>query len=397
MRRPIASALLLLLLASCATTTATSTSPAVVRVPVEIVNNRVHMAVSVNGGPPANFILDTGAGMSPLAKEYADKVGIRGERSGHATGAGGAVPVQVTNNVRFGFGGLELEADHVALIPFEALALRIGHGIDGVLGRNVFARWITEFDYAASQVSFHPPAAWQPPPGAVAVPFETHRGLPHVRARITLDDGRTLEAKLMVDTGAGNPLILKKHFADKHRIDTSALVETSAGLGVGGATRERIGRTARLEFGGITIEKPVTMFSVSTSGALGDAESDGILGGEILRRFRFIADYPHDRLLFVPTSAVQEAFEYDMSGLQLTARDTSFEIIDVFGVRPDSPAAEAGIRAGDELRAVDGRAIAASQLSDVREWFREAGKSYTLTVRRDGVERNVTVVTRRMI
>lgn len=396
MRHPIATAALLLLILSCTTAGPVTVPAEGVLVPVAIVNTRVHIPVSVNGLPPGTFILDTGAGGSPLAKEYADVIGVKGERRGQAVGAAGSVPISIANDVAFRFGTIDLAVEHAALIPFGAVALRAGRPINGVLGRDVFTRYVTEIDYAGEQVSFHSPRTWRPPAVAISIPIEIHRGLPHVRARLTLEDGRTLEAKLLVDTGAGAAVILKKHYTDKHNIRTEGLIETSAGLGVGGATHERVGRLARLEFGGITIDKPVTTFSLSTAGAFGDPASDGLIGGEILNRFRFIVDYPHDRLHFVPTDKLREPFEYDMSGILLTTRDASFNAIDIFAVLPGSPAAEAGLTVGDELLAVDARKAVASELPVIRRGFRQEG-NFTLTVRRNGVEQTVILKTRRMV
>ena len=382
---------LVLILASCATL---PSEP--VRVPAEIMNSRIHIPVSVNGGPPVKFILDTGAGGSPLAKEYADTIGVKGERTGNAVGAGGSVPVSMASDIRFRIGEMDHRSKRSALIPFGQVSLRVGHPIDGIIGHDVLARWITEIDYAGGQVSFHAPATWRPPADAIAVPVEFHHGLPIIRTRITVADGRTLDARLLVDTGAGAAVVLKKHYVDQNNIDTSKFFETAAGMGVGGATRGRIGRIARLEFGGITVENPVTNFSLSTAGALGETSSDGLLGGEILRRFRFITDYPHNRLYFVPTAALRTPYEWDMSGLLLQARDASYAAIEVVSVVPDSPAARAGLRAGDEVRAIDGQAVKPSELSAIREGFKQAGKTYTLTIRRDGAEQNVTIVTRRL-
>jgi hypothetical protein len=376
---------------------ATLRAAAPVVVDAQLVGNRVHLPVSVNGNAPVPFILDTGAGTSSLDADYASTLGILGEGGGKAMGAAGSVQIKVAKDVALRIGEIDHRANRAPLLPLGPVSLRAGRPVSGVLGHDLLARFITEFDYAAPTVTFHDPATFQPPNGAVAVPFEFEHGLAIIRVPITFDDGRTLQAKLMVDSGAAAPLVLKKHFIEKNRIDTSRGISASIGLGVGGATKERIGRVARLDVAGVAFANPVTMFSESTAGALADRSSDGILGAEILRRFRFITDYPHKRLWFVPTDAVKGPFHFDGSGVQLTARDATFTAVDVFHVLPDSAGAEAGVKAGDELRAIDGRAVTASQLQEIRELLKEPGKTYRFTISRGGEEKEITLTTRAVI
>ena len=396
MRR--AASLLLLLLVACATASTIHAPAGAIRIPVEVVNYRVHIPVSVNGGPPGTFILDTGAGTSPLDDRYAKGLGIRGQPGGRAVGAAGSVEMLLATGVTYRFNGVEIIPDRVALLPLEPVSLRLGRPVVGVLGRDVFRRFITEFDYANSLVTLHPPGAYQAPAGAVAIPFEmAHGGLPRVDARVTLDDGRTLDARLLVDSGAGAAIVLKQHFVKKHGIDTSKAIDAPGGMGVGGAAQARIGRVASVEVGGFTLERPVTNFSLATAGALASLESDGLIGGEVLGRFTMTMDAPNSRLFLLPNARLREPFEFDMSGIQLAARDATFDAVEIFHVLPDSPAAAAGLRVGDELRAIDGRAVTPHQIPEIRRRFRVPDKRYELTVLRNGVEEKVTLVTRRIV
>jgi len=398
--RRFALPLTVLLALSCATAPAVTPAVApslVSRVHGNAAGGRMQVPVSVNGQPAGPFILDTGAASSPLAAEYAKAIGIEGHSGGHAVGAGGAVDVAVATGISYRIGEVEIRPHGAALIPLLPISLRAARRVNGVMGRDVFDRYVTEFDYANEEVAFYRPDSYQPPAGAVVVPFEVVHNLPHIAARITLDDGRTLPVKLMVDSGAGNAVILKKSFIEKNQIDLSHLTAVPEGLGVGGAVEQRAGRLTRLEFAGLQFEKPVTMFSLATAGFFGDASSDGLIGGEVLSRFKFIVDYPRKRFYLVPTEHVNDPFEADMSGVHLLVRDASFTAVDVMSVLPGSPAAEAGLKAGDELRTFNGQPVKPADLPTIRKTMREEGKSVTLTIVRNGVEQEVKFVTRRLI
>jgi hypothetical protein len=385
----IAAALFIL---ACASTAST-------RIPVEIPASIVLMPVSINDGPPVTFILDTGASTTPVDKGYAAQRGIRGDGKVHAMGAGGSVEVSVAKDLRFTFGDITIKSPRTPLIPFDGIGLRAGRPFQGVLGAEAFRPYVVEIDYEKSVVTFHERSKFTPPAGAtrLALEISSHESIPVVRGEVTLPDGRTLATRLFVDTGAGMGLVLTRAFADRQKIEFSGGIEMSAGLGVGGPTSQRVGRTARLSLGGLHIENPITALSRESRGALAAAHIDGLIGGEVLRRFTAFFDYGGKQLLLMPNRSFGEAHEYDMSGLMLTTQDATFRTIVVRDVLPDSPASEAGIRAGDELRAIDGAAVQPSQLAAIRAQLKTSDRRFVLTVVRDGAELTVPFVTRRLI
>jgi predicted aspartyl protease len=386
--------LLVLLLIACSPPAPTQQQP--VRVPAEIRDSGVFLPVSVNGGPPATFILDTGASSTTIDRDYAEKRGVRPTGQTHALGAAGRVNVSLARDVLFSFGGLTLPGRTTLLIPLGAISLGAGKPMQGVLGYEVFKEHVVEIDYVDGSVSFHETRAFRRPAGAARIPIAFRHRVPQVEVRLTLADGRTIPARLFVDTGAEPGIVLTRAFTDKHDIEVEGGVETSAGLGVGGATRERVGRIARLELGPFAIERPIVNLSLNTDGVLGDSRVDGLLGGEILKRFTLIVDYDRKQLLMKRNRHFGTAMEIDMSGLTMASRDAAFDAIVVKDVRPSSPAADAGIRAGDELRAIDGQRVLPASLDAIRTMFKEAGRRLEVTIIRDGEERTVSVVLRRV-
>src|SRR5256712_13996101 len=76
--------------------------------------------------------------------------------------------------------------------------------------------------------------------------------------------------------------------------------------------------------------------------------------------------FPYTTLFRSAGAAAGSRCDYDTSGLRLVARGPGLSRLVVDYVGPRSPSADAGIRAGDEVLLIDGRAVAEADLSDWR-------------------------------
>lgn len=370
----------------------------VARVPMQMLGNRILLDVAVNDHPPSTFILDTGAARTVIEKDYAAQRGIRATGKVQAMGAAAAISVGVADDLVFSLGDIRLPASDVPLIPLGAINLRTGTPVQGVLGREAFGAYVVDVNYEAGTVAFHEKRSFTPPKESISVPLHfTHGSIPQVDVTLTLPDGRNVQARLHLDTGAGPGLILTRGFTRRHNITLPNAIDTAMGLGVGGGTSERTGRIGKLEFGGFTIDRPIAMLSNSTSGVLGQSDVDGLLGGEILRRFHVQIDYGRKRLYLTKNTAFDEPVDIDMLGATLAARDVTFRSIIVQSLRNDTPATAAGLREGDELRAIDGRPVTPKEMDAVRKLFRQPDRKYELTIVRNGKELTVPVTTRRFV
>jgi membrane-associated protease RseP (regulator of RpoE activity) len=124
----------------------------------------------------------------------------------------------------------------------------------------------------------------------------------------------------------------------------------------------------------------------------------GILGGEILRRFTVIFDYSRRRMILEPNAHFDQPHDHDKSGLLWRAVGKSFNSFKVFQVIDNSPAAEAGLREGDTLEAVNGAPAASLTLEQLRRNFAQAeGTEYTLRISREGKPAETKLRLRRLL
>ena len=79
--------------------------------------------------------------------------------------------------------------------------------------------------------------------------------------------------------------------------------------------------------------------------------------------------------------------EYDISRMLLIAEGTDFKIFKVRRTIENSPATVAGLREGDIVSIIDGKPTSNLTLEQVRKMFKQKGRTYRLTVERDGQRR----------
>ncbi|MGH7726675.1 MAG: aspartyl protease family protein [Candidatus Eiseniibacteriota bacterium] len=376
--------------------------PGAMEVPFEIASNKPYVQVSINGSPKQWFILDTGCGgTSVIAKECADRIGLRGEAEERVhLGAGEGVQVGVSTvpSVTLDLGEVSTKFATLRIFPLGHVAPYEGRPVDGLLGQDFLERHVVEIDYAKNRVRILDPESFVPARGGVSIPITTESGLAVAKGTITVRGKDPIPCRLVIDTGVRATVIFYRPFAAGHGLlDVPGnLLDATVGGGAGGETRGDVGRLEKLLLGSFAFDEPTAIFSRDTVGVLAGTEEDGIIGGELLRRARVTFDYPHQRMILEPYPGSLPPFDYDMSGLFLVAHGNSFERITVQSVTRGTPAGLAGLKPGDEILALDGRRSPKLTLEDARSSFRTPGE-HRLEVRRGGKTLHITLIARRLV
>jgi hypothetical protein len=169
-----------------------------------------------------------------------------------------------------------------------------------------------------------------------------------------------------------------------------AQIEAVTGWGSGGIVRSLLTRVKVLRLGTIEVYKPVTdLFLQPREGFTGPYVA-GFIGTGVLKRFNITLDYPNQQLIMEPNANYNKPDVYDRSGMWINQADGMFEVIDVVA---KGPAAVAGIKAGDEILAVDGHAAQKITLSDLREKLRSRPETKVrLTIKSGQQQREAEIV-----
>jgi hypothetical protein len=357
---------------------------AFVEVPVEIHSGHLFVRMRINGKGPFRMLFDTGS-LSVLMPKFAAQLGLKDE--GTQDGNPGGAKIGVVRADKVELGGLTLDRQTFATIDLADLMRRV-EGLDdvaGIIGHELFKRFPTRLDFVQARATFYDPATYKHDGAGTAVPITFRGTAPKVAGTV---DG--IAGAFLIDTGSRGSLTLTSPFVHANGLAAKfdAKAEVIAGKGIGGLVRARLARAGELQFGGITIKQPVTTLARDGEGALGDPDLAGIIGFGILRQFNLTFDYARNVIHFAKNGAFGAADAYDRAGLWLERVDKGFEVVDVVA---GGPAAAAGLKAGDVVVGVNGKAWSATTLSSVRNDLKAAPGTKVRLRLAAGGERIVTL------
>jgi hypothetical protein len=362
--------------------------------PFALINNHIYLDVRLDGQGPFRFLCDTG-GANIVTPEVAKELGLKAEGAIEGTGVGEkSEDVGFTKVGALLVGDTTLKDQVFAVFDLSSLRAVEDVPVQGLIGYEVFKRFIVAIDYEHSRLTLTAPSAFAYEGKGTVVPFKFDGTIPEVQGEI---DG--LPGKFHIDTGSRSSLTILAPFAQSHDLKTryGAKVEAVTGWGVGGAARGLVARAKVLKLGNVSVDGPLIELSLQSKGSFIDPYVAGNVGAGILKRFNIIFDYGRQQMIFEPNANSSHPEGYDRAGMWLNMSGSdAFLVVDVTAA---SPAAEAGLKAGDMILSLDGRTPAELPLWQARAKLRSdpVGTRVRLLVRSDGREREVELVLRDLV
>lgn len=367
------------------------------KIPFDLSNNLVLLPVRVNDSQPLWFILDVGATSSVINTRLVRELGLPTKGKVKGSSSGGAIEVDLVPGISFALPGVKVSNLTVGSISLDPFAPVLGRAIGGVIGYDLLSQFVVEIDYGTKTINLHAPNGYRYAGAGARLPFKLIDKQPFIDASITAEGRTPVKGKFGVSTASSGALLLNRLFVEAQRL-LQAVTKTSQGNtgGVGGLTRTLVGRVKNIRVGRFDIENPIVSFSQATKGEQASAAHDGVLGGEVLRRFKLILDYARRQIILEPNMHLAEAFEEDMSGLEFIAEGENFGTYVVNEIIANSPAAEAGLQEEDELTEIDDRRVTELGPERIRQMFMREGKEYLLSIKRGEQKLRVKIKLRRL-
>lgn len=364
-----------------------------VEIPIEIYNNLIVVPVVLNGALPLKFILDTGVRTAILTqKTFSDILNLSYSRKYTISGPGGEqlIDAYITNNVSLELPGVLGRGHALLVLGEDYLELRnyLGTDVHGILGYELFSRFIVKIDYQRRILTLMVPEKFKVRRKYQAIPISIEDTKPYLTTSVVLDDGTQLTGKFLVDSGASYGLMLDP--ASDMRITVPPKhISSIIGRGLGGVITGKIGRIKSLKLSDYKIEHAIASFpdpnSYFDSLKIGATKRNGAIGGEILSRFTVIFNFPDEEMYLRKNADFKKKFHYNLSGLTVKAKGSRLNVFEVIEVREQSVADLAGVLEGDLIVGLNGLNTRGLTLNYVNGVFNaKPGKKIHLLVDRNG-------------
>lgn len=326
----------------------------------KFIKNLIIVQVAINNKGPYNFILDTGISLvlitDPAVLSELDiknyrviKINGLGEKSGVNAYTIPSVNIKISDDIEGNLPAAVLQNDLFDLSGFT------GMPVHGLIGYDFFNSFIVKIKYTLNTITVYKNETAYAPRKGSKIQLEIEDRKPYVVSDVTLNNNKTVNSRLIIDTGAGHPLSLE---TDNEGIPFNVPEENipaSLGIGLGGTIKGYLSRIPLLKIGNFELTNVIAAFPdyPDVAAKLPQVHRNGSIGNSILKRFEVVFDYHHNSLYLKPIYTYQEPFEYDMTGIQLAFSGEKLNRIFVYNVDRGSVADKAALKPGDEILAIN--------------------------------------------
>ena len=278
------------------------------------------LKLRINGSKQyLRFVLDTGSGMSVLSEETAKKIGLKPiARGGMARAVGGGGRFEIV----YGY----LNTIDIGDVRVTNVPVYIRHfydeqnAVDGYLGIAAISRLVASVDYGTNRLTLSRPRITDADTQATRAPTadtELQRPGINIPVRTTASgflsgevniDGISKPLNFIIDTGATVTVLSERAAAleEAQRFIKQGKMKVYGAAGV--ADDVRIAALPRVAIGGYSREGvDAAVLDMEPVNETAGFQQSGILGGNFLRHYRVIFDFPRSIVRF-------ESLEADPKG-----------------------------------------------------------------------------------
>lgn len=372
-----------------------------VKLKFEQINNLIILPFTLNDSTEVKFIVDTGVRHTLITKKsYLDSLDLHYGKKYRLVGADkeSFVDAQLVHGLNYDFGPVEAILQTALVLDEDYFDLdnSLGIPIDGILGMDIFMRYVVRVDYELNVITLIEPDRFKPSSSYKSLDLELIQGKPYINVVTQLDNGQAMTNKLLVDCGASLSLMLDVN-SDERIVLPKKHIHGTFGQILGGDLEAYIGRVNFLGFSTFKFTDVVTNFQmpfwIDTI-----TNNNGLLGGGILCRFDVTYDCVHKKIYLRKNQNYNQPFTQDRSGLHIKLQGNSFNQFIIADVIPNSPADVAGIQPGDLILKCNGKPIQRLSLDYITNALQNEPESIIcLTLLRNGEEVDVKFKLKDMI
>jgi hypothetical protein len=379
---------------------------------VDVVFNDVKLKMIADTGASKSIVFSIPNNESMVLKE-ADLITISG------AGISEKVEGYLSTNNKLQLGKYS-DNDFEAIFVFDrdiSLVNKLGIPINGILGSSFFKNYLIEIDYQKNNIILYKSSLIKLNDDYIHSKIEINNDRPYIFLKTKLENSE-FDLKLLFDTGLGDGLWLFENDSIKCN---SSFFSDYLGKGLSGDIYGKKSRVEEVNFENnvlknVLVSYPeVTFFDKNTI----IQNRNGLLGGEVIKRFNWIIDYKRQMIYFKKNNLFYRPFNYNMSGIEVqhigfqfvkekvenafstnvinfdknAAADTysdyfKFELkpnFEIYSIRKNSPAERAGLEIGDVILKLNNYSSQNLTIQRIVDLFHsKEGKQITIKVDRKG-------------
>ena len=300
----------------------------------------------------------------------------------------------------------------------------LGITVHGIIGYDLFKDFVVEANYGKKYLKIYPPENFNYEKNerkSETLPLTIIGKKAFIDGAVTKEDDTEIPVKLLVDTGSSDALWLF-HNAEKGLEVPEQHYEDFLGEGLNGSVFGKRAKLKGMRIGSFKFNEAKAAFPYRESfrAVKNLGNRNGSVGGEVLKRFNIVFDYPNNKITLVKNSNFNTPFQYNLAGINLqhnglryisesivnsnrvvkankssdsfgnvtillqnTTRLSLVPEIVVSGIRAGSPAATAGLKEGDVILAVNGKRVHNYKLQEILQMLNERkGKRVRVLIER---------------
>jgi predicted aspartyl protease len=380
-----------------------------VKLKFEVFNNLIILNGEINN-QPKSFLLDTGVNKTVIFNSLSSRIDTTNIKEIRVMSLGNEKSVKaylINATVNFkSFINPNTELYYITDKDWQ-LSNKLGVDIDGIIGYDFFKNHIVKIDYTRKIIKLYDPKKFRRQLRRYhKTSFQINAGKPYLEAQLTTDQNTHKNLDLLIDLGAsGSFWLIETGSIQKPVINYFDIL----GYGLNQPIFGYRSKANSAKILGTNFKKPYYAF-VPKSQINPASFKDGLVGAEILRRFKLFINYPENKLYTKPNKFIKDNFNYDKSGLILNYAGKTYttvyrqkpyrntqnlnktaygglsnkkntsssfvsvdNIIIIANIRPNSPASQANLKIGDRILSINNKAVSKYNSQEINQLFSQDG------------------------
>jgi hypothetical protein len=410
-------------------------------IPFQLISNLVFIPVELNG-VKLTFLLDTGIEETILfSLDEADQVSLENIQKIKFRGFGINEPFEGLKSSKNKLKIKNLiDVNHDVYVVLDQdinISSSVGIPVNGIIGYHFFKNNCINIDYASKKVIVYNDVnsiSSKKLNKFEKVPIQILDSKPYIVSSVqSIENDNYIDAKLLIDSGNSDSVWL---FANQNNSikKSNITIDDFLGKGFSGNVYGKRGRINSLKINGFEFKNSIAAFpdSINTSNLELVKDRLGSVGGEILKRFNVIFDYPTQNLYLAKNSNFNAEFNYNMSGIEIqheglqwvqefftdspvvqyktydiNGDDTAQKLKTKFSLKPsytilsirnNSPAEASGLRQGDTIIRINHKYAYNLSLAEINELLKsEEDKEINIEIERNNQKLNFKFNLKKMI